>query len=283
MSGTEDYLDGLLNSISEKDLDTKKKTGSETMQTEEDIMNDMENDLLSKEAEDNFLEQFEKELQNEKSAPEGEKTDDFSWEDLRGKSVIAGRAGGMPYMIFIYVLLKNGLKPGEDVEVINNIQFNLMGGAFEGGTGDYVTLFEPTATLFERNGSGHIVANVGLESGEVPYTTFMTMPDTIKKEPKLVESFIRAVYKAQLWLKDATDAEAAEAMLEFFPDADVETLKIVANSYRKTDSWMADPIMTEEAFTRLQDIIDINGELKARVEFGELVDNSFAEAVVKGK
>ena len=77
MSGTEDYLDGLLNSISEKDLDTKKKTGSETMQTEEDIMNDMENDLLSKEAEDNFLEQFEKELQNEKSAPEEEKTDDF--------------------------------------------------------------------------------------------------------------------------------------------------------------------------------------------------------------
>ena len=189
----------------------------------------------------------------------------------------------MPYMTFIYVLLKNGLKPGEDVEVINNIQFNLMGGAFEGGTGDYVTLFEPTATLFERSGSGHIVANVGLESGEVPYTTFMTMPDTIKKEPKLVESFIRAVYKAQLWLKDATDAEAAEAMLEFFPDADAETLKIVANSYRKTDSWMADPIMTEEAFTRLQDIIDINGELKARVEFGELVDNSFAEAVVKGK
>lgn len=212
-----------------------------------------------------------------------EKTDNFSWEDLRGKSVIAGRAGGMPYMTFIYVLLKNGLKPGEDVEVINNIQFNLMGGAFEGGTGDYVTLFEPTATLFERSGSGHIVANVGLESGEVPYTTFMTMPDTIKKEPKLVESFIRAVYKAQLWLKDATDDEAAEAMLEFFPDADVETLKIVANSYRKTDSWMADPIMTEEAFTRLQDIIDINGELKARVEFGELVDNSFAEAVVKGK
>ena len=81
----------------------------------------------------------------------------------------------------------------------------------------------------------------------------------------------------------SADAEAAEAMLEFFPDADVETLKIVANSYRKTDSWMADPIMTEEAFTRLQDIIDINGELKARVEFGELVDNSFAEAVVKGK
>lgn len=112
-----------------------------------------------------------------------EKTDDFSWEDLRGKSVIAGRAGGMPYMTFIYVLLKNGLKPGEDVEVINNIQFNLMGGAFEGGTGDYVTLFEPTATLFERSGSGHIVANVGLESGEVPYTTFRTMPDTIKKEP----------------------------------------------------------------------------------------------------
>ncbi len=211
-----------------------------------------------------------------------EKTDNFSWQDLKGKSVIGGRVGGMPYMTLMYVLMQNGLTPGEDVEVINNIQFNLMGGAFEGGTGDYVTLFEPTATLFERNGSGYIVANIGLESGEVPYTTFMTMPDTIKNDAKLVEAFIRAIYRAQVWVQTATDKEVAEAMSKFFPDADIPTLEIVAKSYRETDSWMKTPIMTPDAFSRLQDIMDANGELAARVDFGELIDNSFAEKVVKG-
>ncbi len=205
-----------------------------------------------------------------------EDTDDFSWEDLRGKSVIGGRVGGMPYMTLMYVLMQNGLNPGVDVEVINNIQFDLMGGAFEGGTGDYVTLFEPTATLFENNGSGYVVANIGLESGEVPYTTFMVMPDTIKNDPELVKSFLRAIIKAQAWVQDATDTEIAIAMAPFFPDADQTTLEIVAKSYRETDSWMTTPVMTEDAFTRLQDIMEINGELAARVDFARLVDNSFA-------
>lgn len=209
-----------------------------------------------------------------------EDTDNFSWEQLRGKSVIGGRVGGMPYMTLMYVLKQNGLTPGVDVEVINNIQFNLMGGAFEGGTGDYVTLFEPTATLFERNGSGYVVANIGLESGEVPYTTFMTMPDTIKNDPKLVKAFMRAILKAQKWIQSATDSEVANAMAAFFPDADKSTLEIVAHSYRETDSWMKTPIMTEDAFTRLQDIMESNGELKARVALSELVDNSFAKAIL---
>ena len=179
-------------------------------------------------------------------------------------------------MTLMYVLMQNGLNPGVDVEVINNIQFNLMGGAFEGGTGDYVTLFEPTATLFENNGSGYVVANIGLESGEVPYTTFMVMPDTIKNDPELVKSFLRAIIKAQAWVQDATDTEIAIAMAPFFPDADQTTLEIVAKSYRETDSWMTTPVMTEDAFTRLQDIMEINGELAARVDFARLVDNSFA-------
>lgn len=210
-----------------------------------------------------------------------EDTDAFSWEDLRGKSVIGGRPGGMPFMTLNYVLKQHGLVPGEDVEVISNVQFNLMAGAFEGGTGDYVTLFEPTATLFERAGSGYILANIGLESGEVPYTAFMTMPQTIKKEPALVDAFIRAIYKGQLFVQKATDREIAEAMQSFFPDTDVETLMLVAKSYRETDSWMKTPVMTEDAFTRLQDIMETNGELAKRVPFKELIDNSFAEQAVR--
>ncbi len=210
-----------------------------------------------------------------------EKAEPFSWEQLRGKSVIGGRVGGMPYMTLMWVLNKNGLTPGEDVEVISNIQFNLMGGAFQSGTGDYVTLFEPTATAFQDNGSGYIVANIGLESGEVPYTAFMTSPKTVKDDPELVLSFVRAIVKAQKWVWSASDNDVAKAMQPFFPDTDIPTLETVARSYRETDSWMKTPVMTEDAFHRLLEIIDFNGQLKAPVEFKELVDNSFAEKAIK--
>lgn len=210
-----------------------------------------------------------------------EPAEEFSWEQLRGKSVIAGRVGGMPYMTLMWVLDKNGLTPGKDVEIVTGIQFNLMGGAFEGGTGDYVTLFEPTATSFQKNGSGYIVANVGLESGEVPYTAFMTSPETVKDEPELVASFVRAIAKAQKWVAEASDERIAEAMQPFFPDSTKEELETVAKSYRETDSWMKTPVMTEDAFARLLDIMDFNGELAERVDFGELVDNSFAQKALE--
>lgn len=210
-----------------------------------------------------------------------EKVDSFSWDMLEGKSVIGGRVGGMPYMTLMYVLSQHGLIPGENIEVISNIQFNLMGGAFQGGTGDFVTLFEPTATQFQNNGSGYIVANIGLESGEVPYTAFMTSDKTVKNEPELVMKFIRAIVKAQKWVAQATDNEIAKAMQPYFPDTDIPTLEIVAKSYRETDSWMKTPVMTEDAFNRLLDIMDFNGVLKERVDFKELVDNSFAEKALK--
>lgn len=206
---------------------------------------------------------------------------DFAWENLRGKALIGGRPGGMPYMTLIYLLDQHGLTPGEDVEVISNIQFNLIGGAFESGIGDYVALFEPTASQFQAQGKGHIVANVGLASGEVPYTTFMMRPETLEKEPEFAQAFVRAIYKAQCWVWEASDEEIAKAMLAYFPDSDVDTLSMVAKSYRETDSWTKTPVMTEDTFTRLQDIMAHAGELSARVEFHDVVDNSFGEAVMK--
>lgn len=204
----------------------------------------------------------------------------FSWEALRGKSIIGGRAGGMPLMTLNYVLRSHGLEPGIDLEVIDSIQFNLMGGAFEGGTGDYVTLFEPTATEFEKAGKGYVVANVGLESGNVPYTVYLAQQEALTTDAELLEKFLRAIYKAQRWILTASDAEIAEAMVPFFPDSSVESLMIVANSYRSTDSWKSEPIMYEEDYQRLLDIIEGSGELSARPEFTTLVDNSIAERIV---
>ena len=207
----------------------------------------------------------------------------FTWESLKGKTIIGGRKGGMPLMTLCYVLRQHGLTPGEDVEVIDSIQFNMMGPAFEGGTGDYVTLFEPTATQMQNAGKGHIVANVGLESGSIPYTAYLVTPEKLEKDPKTVAAFLRAVYRAQQYCATASDEEIARAMEPSFPDTSLESLMIVAHSYRETDSWKRELTMEAEDYARLLDVIDGAGELTARPPFGELVDNGLAEAVQSGK
>lgn len=205
--------------------------------------------------------------------------EDFKWSDLEGKTVIGGRAGGVPEMTLEYVLRKNGLEPGIDVEVLTNIQFNLMGGAFEGGTGDYVTLFEPTASTFEKEGKGYIMSAVGSESGEVPYTAFMAKKSYISENSETIEKFLRAVYKGQQFVQKATDEEVAQAIVKFFPDTSVESLVMVAESYREIDAWMDTPVMKEDAFNRLQDIIIQAGVLEDKVDFESVVDISYAQKV----
>jgi NitT/TauT family transport system substrate-binding protein len=208
-------------------------------------------------------------------------TADFQWSDLANKTVIGGRKGGVPEMTLEYVLRKNGLEPGVDVTVDTSIQFNLMGGAFEGGAGDYVTLFEPTASLFEQEGKGYILAAVGQESGEVPYTAFQATKSYIKEHPDTIKSFLKAVYRGQQWVQKASDKELAEAIVDFFPDTSVETLMLVAKSYRQIDAWMDTPVMKEEAFNRLQEIIIQAGVLTEKTDFANVVDNSYAEAVIQ--
>ena len=207
----------------------------------------------------------------------------FTWESLKGKTIIGGRKGGMPLMTLCYVLRQHGLVPGEDVEVIDSIQFNMMGPAFEGGTGDYVTLFEPTATQMQNAGKGYIVANVGLESGSIPYTAYMVTPEKLTKDPDTVKAFLRAVYRAQQWCVTATDEEIAQAMQPSFPDTSLASLMIVAHSYRETDSWKQELVMEAADFDRLLDVIDTAGELTARPPFQDVVDNSLAQAVQNGK
>ncbi len=202
--------------------------------------------------------------------------EDFKWSDLKGTTIIGGREGGVPEMTLEYVLRNNGLEPGVDVEVITNIQFNLMGGAFEGGTGDYVTLFEPTASLFAKKGKGYIMGAVGAESGEVPYTAFMAKKSYIEKNPENIRRFLKAVYRAQQWVQNASDREIAEAIVDYFPDTTVESLMLVARSYKEIDAWMDTPVMKEEAFDRLQEIIQQAGILDEAVDFESVVDTSYA-------
>lgn len=210
----------------------------------------------------------------------GREDEAFSWENLRGKTVIGGREGGMPEMTLEYVLKQNGLTPGEDIEVLTNIQFNLMGGAFEGGTGDYVTLFEPTASLFEQENKGYVLTSVGLDSGEIPYTAYMALESYIEKNPDIIQSFTNAVYKGQLYVMSHTDEEVAEKILPYFPDTDKELLAASVKSYREADCWMQTPVMTEESFAKLQEVMTMAGQLEKQAPFEAIVDNSFAQKAV---
>jgi NitT/TauT family transport system substrate-binding protein len=210
-----------------------------------------------------------------------EADEDFDWESLRGKTIIGGRKGGIPEMTLEYVLKSKGLNPGEDVEVLTNIQFDLTAGAFTGGTGDYATLFEPVASTLESEGKAYVVAAVGEASGEVPYTAYMAKKSYVEKNSDTVERFLRALARGQEWVNTHTPEEIAEAIAPSFADADLDILASVAQRYKDTDAWMTTPVMTEDSFTRLQDIMESAGELEQRVPFDKLIDNSYAEEALK--
>lgn len=206
---------------------------------------------------------------------------EFSWEKLRGRTIIGGRAGGVPNMTLCYILRQKGIVPGTDCTVLDNVQFNLMAGAFEGGTGDYVTLFEPTATVIEQEGKGHIVAAVGSELFGVPYTAFAAKKSYLASNSETVERFLKAVYRGQQFVASASDREVAEAIAPSFPTDSVEVLTEVVRRYRGIRAWKTEPAMSQEAFDLLQDIMEAAGELSARAPYAALVDNSFAAKVTK--
>lgn len=201
--------------------------------------------------------------------------ENFEWSNLKGKHILPGRKGGVPYMTLEYVIRQNGLEPSTDMNFDNSISFDAMTGAFVGGVGDYVTIFEPTATMLEAEGKGYILASVGEASGEIPYTAYFANKSYIAENSDIIQRFVNAVAKGQEWVATHSSKEIAEILLSSFPDSDLETLEKVVDRYKSIDAWNQTPVMTENAFNRLQDVIEQSGELAKRVPFEDLVDNSF--------
>ena len=203
----------------------------------------------------------------------------FRWENLRGSTIIGGRAGGVPEMTLEYVLRQHGLTPGEDVTVDTSVQFNMMAGAFTGGGGDYVTLFEPTATEVEQAGKGYILCSIGQESGEIPYTAYFANRSYLTANAGTVQRFTNAIARAQRWVAEHTDREVAEAICGQFPDTDLAVLERVCARHREIDAWNLTPVMEQAALERLETVMTTAGQLKQEewVDFDRLVDNSFAQ------
>lgn len=214
------------------------------------------------------------------------KNDDFQLTDLKGKSILGGRAGGMPLMNLEYVLKEAGLSVGRDTEgydvmVRTDIQFNAMAGAFVQGEADYTTLFEPTALMLEQEGSGYVLTSVGKYSPEVPFTSYYVTKEYLKENKDIVQKFTNAIYKAQKYVMESTNLEVAIAIKDFFPDTSVEDLAKVIKRYREADVWCDTPYFKEEGLNRLMDIMTEAKELEKRAKFSDIVDNSFAENAVK--
>jgi NitT/TauT family transport system substrate-binding protein len=209
----------------------------------------------------------------------GREKGDFSWDDVRGKTIIGGRAGGVPEMTLEYVMRQNGVTPGKDATVDTTVQFNMMAGAFTGGSGDFVTLFEPTATETQSAGKGYILASIGQESGEIPYTAYFASQSYIKANPQVVQSFANAVARGQEWIRQHSAAEVAAAIAPQFPDTDVKVLESVVQRYIDIDAWNETPVMKQASLEKLETVMETAGVLKHSqwVDFSKLVDNSFAE------
>lgn len=204
----------------------------------------------------------------------------FSWDNLKGKTIIPGRKGGVPYMTFEYVLKKNGLNPQTDLALDDSIKFDLMAGAFTGGNADYVTLFEPTASMTENAGKGYVLASIGEASGEIPYTAYFAKKSYIENNKATIQKFTNAIYKGQIWVKTHTAEEIAKEIVSFFPDTDLQVLTNSIQSYKDIEAWSDNPVLKKDSFDLLQNVMTEAGELKQTAPYEKIVNNEYAENAI---
>lgn len=208
-------------------------------------------------------------------------TNDFSWDMLKGKTVIGGRAGGMPEMIFEYILSKHNLTPGKDLTIIQNIDFGSTAAAFTGGKGDYTIEFEPFATLLEQQGEGVVVGSLGKESGYVPYTAYCAKKSYASKNSDVLQKFTNAIQKGLDYVNGHSSQEIAEIIAPQFPETDVATIATIVDRYKAQETWKSDTIFEQSSFDLLQDILDNAGELTNRAPYSDLVTTEYSKKAVQ--
>ena len=210
-----------------------------------------------------------------------EEMPDFTWEDLKGHLVLGGRKGGMPEMVFEYILKENGIDPETDLEINQNIDFGSTAAAFSEGQGEFTVEFEPGATTLESEGKGYVVASLGEDRGYVPYTAFSAKQSYIDENPDVIQGFTNALQKGMDYVQAHTPEEIAKIIEPQFPETDLETITTIVTRYYDQDTWKSDLIFEESSFDLLQDILESAGELEERVPYEDLVTTEFADTAAK--
>ena len=213
-----------------------------------------------------------------------EEMSDFKWEDLKGKKVLGGRKGGMPEMVFEYILKKNGIDPQKDLTIDQSIDFGSTAAAFTGDdSAAYTVEFEPSATILEKEGAGHVVASLGEASGYVPYTSYSVKTSYMKENPEIIQKFTNALQKGMDYVQSHTPEEIAEVIAPQFKETDIDTITTIVRRYYDQDTWKENLIFKKDSFELLQDILEDAGELGERAEYEELVQTEYAKNAVKEK
>lgn len=201
----------------------------------------------------------------------------FSWQKLKGTTVLGGRAGGMPQMVFEYILKKNGMDPKTDLTIDQSIQFGLTAAAFAGNTSDYTVEFEPFATGLELEGKGYVVASLGTDSGYVPYTAYCARKSYLDAHPDIIQKFTNALQKGMQYVNTHPSEEIAKTIQPQFPETPLENIIAIVERYKAQDTWKNDLIFEKSSFELLQNILEEAGELNTRVPYEKLVTTEFAE------
>lgn len=207
--------------------------------------------------------------------------DNFSWDMLKGTTILGGRAGGMPEMVLEYILKNNGIDISTDLEIVQNIDFGLTGGAFAGGQGDFTVEFEPHATALEKEGTGYVVASLGVDSGYVPYTAYSAKKSYINKNPEIIQGFTNALQRGMEYVNSHSSEDIAKVIAPQFPDTDADTIAVIVERYKSQDTWKNDLVFSKESFTLLQDILYEAGVIKEYAPYSDLVDTGFAQKALK--
>ena len=210
-----------------------------------------------------------------------QKMPDFTWEDLKGTDVLGGRKGGMPQMVFEYILKQNGIDPAKDVAIDQSIDFGSTAAAFAEGQADFTVEFEPGATSLEQEGKGYVVASLGTDSGYVPYTAFSAKQSYLDENPDVIQGFTNALQKGMDFVQAHTPEEIAAVIEPQFKETALATITTIVSRYYEQDTWKDNLIFQEESFDLLQDILDEAGELTKRAPYADLVTTEFAEKAAR--
>ena len=206
-----------------------------------------------------------------------EPIENFTWDMLKGQDVLGGRAGGMPEMVFEYILLKNNIDPATDLRIDQSIDFGSTAAAFSGGSAAFTVEFEPHATLLEQKGDGYVVASLGEDSGYVPYTSFSAKKSYIEKHPETIQAFTDALQKGMDYVNAHTPEEIAKVIAPQFAETDLDTLTKIVERYHQQDTWKQDLIFEQESFDLLQNILIEFKVLEKKVPYEDLVNTDFAK------
>ena len=213
-----------------------------------------------------------------------EEMPDFQWTDLKGKKVLGGRKGGMPEMVFEYILKQNGMDPQKDLTIDQSIDFGATAAAFTGDdSADFTVEFEPSATALEKEGAGYVVASLGVDSGYVPYTSYSAKESYMKEHSDVIQKFTDGLQKGMEYVQTHTPEEIAKVIAPQFPETDLDTITTIVKRYHEQDTWKDNLVFEKESFELLQDILEDAGELEKRVSYEALVNTDYAEKAQKNK